>query len=47
MAIYSSVAELIGNTPMLSLSRFAAAEGVGLERDRSQCEGEGARQGRK
>ena len=28
MAIYSSVTELIGNTPMLSLSRFAAAEGV-------------------
>ena len=28
MAIYSSVAELIGNTPMLSLSRFAASEGV-------------------
>ena len=28
MAIYSSVAELIGNTPMLSLSRFAAAEGI-------------------
>ena len=29
MAIYSSVAELIGNTPMLSLSRFARAEGIG------------------
>ena len=28
MAIYSSVAELIGNTPMLALSRFAASEGV-------------------
>lgn len=28
MAIYSSVTELIGNTPMLSLSRFAAAEGI-------------------
>ena len=29
MAIYSSVAELIGNTPMLALSRFARAEGIG------------------
>ena len=29
MAIYSSVAELIGNTPMLALSRFAKAEGIG------------------
>lgn len=28
MAIYSSVAELIGNTPMLSLTRFAADAGI-------------------